>query len=132
MVHVRHPLVRIAVEEIQADGLALRRFGHVALSASPSQQYIALLSLIEGKGIRRFLRLEPTIVDLSGTSRPRPGRRVAPRLRDRPHPRPGVAHPANVEELLWLRRRRPTQPGWPPNVSSSSTTPRSWQADERR
>lgn len=70
LVHVRHPLVRIAVDEIQADTLGMHRFGHVSLSAQPAEQYLALLSLLEGRGLRSFLRLEATVVDTQGHEHP--------------------------------------------------------------
>jgi superfamily II DNA or RNA helicase len=73
LLSVRHPLVRLAVDSIRADALALKRFGHVALSDEPKEQLVALLTLVEGTGLRSFLRLEPTVVDGSGAARPEVG-----------------------------------------------------------
>lgn len=70
LVHVRHPLVRLAVDEIRADGLALHRYGHISLRDRPESQYLAVLSLNEGRGLRSFLRLEATVVDDGGVECP--------------------------------------------------------------
>jgi superfamily II DNA or RNA helicase len=70
LLHVRHPLVRIALDEIQSDPLGLKRFGHVALSPQPTQQFLGLLTLMDGRGMRGFLRLEPTVVSLEGVPAP--------------------------------------------------------------
>ena len=66
LLSVRHPLIRIASEQIRLDPLALKRFGHISLSPKPTTQYLAVLSLVEGRGTKNFLRLEPTAVDMEG------------------------------------------------------------------
>lgn len=101
MVHVRHPLVRIAVAEIQSDGLGLHRYGHVSLSEAPARQYLALLSLIEGRGLRSFLRLEATVVDANGNEHAAISDALLQafatgQVRDAVLPQP-----VNVEEMLW-------------------------------
>ena len=70
LVSVRHPLIRIAVDEIHSDPIGLKRFGHLSLSDNPSSQYLAVLSVVEGTGVRSFLRLEPIVVGLDGNPAP--------------------------------------------------------------
>lgn len=63
---VRHPLIRVAIEQLHLDGLALKRYGHVRLSEQPQHQYVALVCLFEGVGVQSFIRLVPFAVDDKG------------------------------------------------------------------
>jgi len=60
----RHPLIRIAIQQLRVDGLALKRYGHVSLSDNPQSQYVALVCLFEGRGLESFIRLVPFAVGL--------------------------------------------------------------------
>lgn len=72
----KHPLIKVAVDTIQQDPLGLKRFGHVSISSVPTRQYFALLNLLNGHGVRPFLRLEATVVDINGDLTPEIGERL--------------------------------------------------------
>ncbi|WP_146766671.1 DEAD/DEAH box helicase [Micromonospora noduli] len=68
----RHPLVKLALEVLNDETLALPRFGSMAVPALPAgKRYLVMLDLAETSGLRPLLELWATAIDL-GTRRPNP------------------------------------------------------------
>jgi len=65
LLSVRHPLVGLAVRQLAADSLNLRRFGRVAVPGLPTRQrYAVEIDLVETTGVRPSRELWATAVDI--------------------------------------------------------------------
>lgn len=105
LLSVKHPLIRIAVNEIAKDPLGLKRFGHISLKDRPTEQYFALLSLVQGQGVRPFLRLDPVVVDLNGRHVPEAGDRLLQAFATGEYTDGRLARPRNLVDLYFDAQR---------------------------
>ncbi|NKZ06300.1 DEAD/DEAH box helicase [Actinomadura latina] len=65
LLSARHPLVKLALEVLEAEGLALQRFGSVTVPGLPENgRYLVRLDLAETSGLRPLVELWATAIDL--------------------------------------------------------------------
>ncbi|WP_158088727.1 helicase-related protein [Thermoactinospora rubra] len=65
LLSARHPLVKLAIEVLGEDNLALQRFGSVAVPGLPEgRRYLMTIDLAESDGLRPRLELWTTAVDV--------------------------------------------------------------------
>lgn len=65
----RHPLIRLAVEELRNDSLARPRFGRIALVTQGGRRHLVSVSLVETHGIRTQREMWVTAVDAASGER---------------------------------------------------------------
>ena len=102
LLSTRHPLVRLAVDDLEQEVLDLRRFGRVALPGlSRGSSYLAVVYLAESTGLRPALELWGVAVDaITGTVSTQVGELLLTALADGRLGATSQPPPEDVQELL--------------------------------